>query len=234
MCSSSAVGSPPTARVRRLRGSIKRGDVRVTVVTRDNALAVHGLIGEMVTGRILASTVLNPGRRVFAPARLHVAEIESIDIEARTVVTSRHLDGARFELDYDRAVVCIGTRREPRALPGARGARVPPRRASTTASASKNHVVEMLELADIETDPEERRRLLTVLRRRRRLLGDGLAGELADLIRAAHEARVPGNRARGVPRPRRSPRADAAAGVLRVEERGASPNAVTRASSSTR
>jgi NADH dehydrogenase FAD-containing subunit len=83
--------------VHRLRRAITRGEVKVTVVTRDNALAVHGLIGEMVTGRILPSTVLNPGRRVFAPASLHVAEIGSIDIEARKVVTSRHLDGSRFE-----------------------------------------------------------------------------------------------------------------------------------------
>ena len=167
--------------VRRLRGSIKRGDVRVTVVTRDNALAVHGLIGEMVTGRILASTVLNPGRRVFAPARLHVAEIESIDIEARTVVTSRHLDGARFELDYDRAVVCIGSGENLESYPGLaeHAFRL---KSFHDCFRLKNHVLEMLELADIETDPEERRRLLTFFVAGGGFSGTELAGELADLL----------------------------------------------------
>ena len=202
-------------------------------MTRDNALAVHGLIGEMVTGRILASTVLNPGRRVFAPARLHVAEIESIDIEARTVVTSRHLDGARFELAYDRAVVCIGSGENLESYPGLaeHAFRL---KSFHDCFRLKNHVLEMLELADIETDPEERRRLLTFFVAGGGFSGTELAGRARGSPDAAHPSRVPRDRARGVPRPRRPPRADAAAGAVRVEERGAFANGATRVSSSTR
>ena len=177
--------------VRALGRAIRRGDVRVTVVTRDNALAVHGLIGEMVTGRILPSTVLSPGRRVFAPANLHVAEIESIDIEARTVVTSRHLDGARFELEYDRAVVCVGTGENLDVYPGLaeHAFRL---KSFHDCFRLKNHVVEMLELADIETDPEERRRLLTFFVAGGGFSGTELAGELADLLRRLTQREYPG------------------------------------------
>ena len=64
----------------------------------------------MVTGRILPSNILNPARRVFAPAQVHVGEIESIDIEAKQVVTRNRFDGTRSELEYDQAVVCIRQR----------------------------------------------------------------------------------------------------------------------------
>ena len=167
--------------VRGLRGAIKRGDVRVTVVTRDNALVAHGLIAEMVTGRILPSTVLNPGRRVFAPAALHVAEIESIDVRARKVVTSRHFDGARFELDYDRAVIAVGSGENLDAYPGLaeHAFRL---KSFHDCFRLKNHVIEMLELADIETDPDERRRLLTFFVAGGGFSGTELAGELADLL----------------------------------------------------
>ena len=145
----------------------------------------------MVTGRILPSTVLNPGRRVFAPASLHVAEIESIDVEARTVVTSRRLDGARFELEYDRAVVCVGSGENLEAYPGLaeHAFRL---KSFHDCFRLKNHIVEMLELADIETDPEERRRLLTFFVAGGGFSGTELAGELADLMRRLTKREYPG------------------------------------------
>ena len=84
----------------------------VTVVARENFLYVHRAAGEMVTGRIAPGTILNPARRIFAPARVHIAEIESINhLDARLVVTSRHLDGARYDLEYDQAVLALASPR---------------------------------------------------------------------------------------------------------------------------
>ena len=63
-----------------LRRPIRRGEVTATVVDRDNFFTFHGLIAEMVTGRIAPGNILNPARRI-RPAQVHVGEIESIDIE---------------------------------------------------------------------------------------------------------------------------------------------------------
>ena len=117
-------GYVPITLTRELRRQVERGEIDVTVVSRDNFHTFHGFVGEMITGRIGPSSMLSPVRRIFAPAKVHVAEIESIDLDARKVVTSRHLDGARFELDYDHLVLCLGSTREPRRLPGPRRARV--------------------------------------------------------------------------------------------------------------
>jgi NADH dehydrogenase len=166
---------------RRLRRPIERGELTATVVDRDNFFTFHGLIGEMVTGRILPSNLLNPARRVFAPAQVHVGEIESIDIEARRVVTSRRLDGARFELRYNHAVVCIGCGENLEAYPGLseHAFRL---KSFDDCFRLKNHVIEMFELADIESDPEERRRLLTFFVAGGGFSGSELAGELAHFM----------------------------------------------------
>jgi NADH dehydrogenase len=176
--------------VRGLRRPIRRGQVRATVVDRDNFFTFHGLIGEMVTGRILPSNLLNPARRVFAPAQMHVGEIESIDIEARKVLTSRRIDGARFELDYDQAVVCIGSGENLEAYPGLaeHAFRL---KSFDDCFRLKNHVLEMFELADIETDAAERLRLLTFFVAGGGFSGTELACELGDFVRRLTKREYP-------------------------------------------
>ena len=170
------------AAVKKLRRSIKRGEVAVTVVDRDNYFTFHALIGEMVTGRILPSNILNPSRRVFAPAQVHVGEIETIDIEEKKVVTRNRFDGSRSELDYDHAVVAVGTGENLEAYPGL-AEHAYRLKSFDDCFRLKNHIMEMFELADIEKDPEERRRLLTFFVAGGGFSGSELAGELADFVR---------------------------------------------------
>ena len=164
---------------RGLRPAIRRGELEATVVTRTNYSCLHGLIAEMVTGRIAPGAVASPARRVFAPAHVHVAEIEAIDLDARRVLTSRSLDGARRELEFDHAVLALGVVEDVDAYPGLREHAYKLKNFDDVLRL-RNHVVEMLELADSETDPEERRRLLTFFVAGGGYSGTELAGELAD------------------------------------------------------
>ena len=168
--------------VRAARKAIAARRLEVTVVMRDNFLCMHGLLGEMLTGRVAPGTILNPARRIFAPAEVHVAEVESIDTEARRVVTSRHLDGARFELEYDRLAVCVGSVEHTELYPGLaeHAFRL---KSFHDCFRLRNHLVEMFELAEIETDPQERRRLLTFFVAGGGFSGSEIAGELADYAR---------------------------------------------------
>ena len=168
--------------VRKLRRAISQGRIDATVVDRDNYFTLHGLIGEMVTGRILPSSILNPSRRVFAPAQVHVGEIESIDIGERKVVTRNRFDGARTELEYDYAVVAIGSGENLEAYPGL-AEHAYRLKNFEDCFRLKNHIIEMFELADIERDPAERRRLLTFFVAGGGFSGSELAGELADFVR---------------------------------------------------
>jgi NADH dehydrogenase len=175
-------GYVPITLTRELRRPVERGELDLTVVSRNNFHTYSGFIGEMITGRIGPSSMLSPVRRIFAPARVHVAEIESIDLDERKVVTSRHLDGARFELGYDHLVLCLGSTESIDAYPGL-AEHAFKLKSFTDCLQLKNHVLEMFELADIELDPAERRRLLTFVVVGGGYAGTEIAGELADLVR---------------------------------------------------
>jgi NADH dehydrogenase len=186
-------GYVPVALTRELRDAVRAGAAEVTVVTRTNFHVFHGFIAEMITGRVSPSHILSPVRRIFASARVHVAEIEAIDLDARRVVTSRHLDGARFELAYDELVLAVGSAENLEAYPGLaeHAFRL---KAYRDCLALKNHVLEMFELADIERDAEERRRLLTFFVAGGGYAGTEIAAELADFVRLLTAGEYPGIR----------------------------------------
>lgn len=164
---------------RTLRPAIRKGQVDATVVSRSNSSYLHGLIAEMITGRIGPGTVASPARRVFAPAQVHVAEIESVDLDARRVVTSRALDGRRRELEFDQLVLALGCSENIDAYPGLREHAFRLKRLEDGLRL-RSHLIEMLELADAEDDPEERRRLLTFVVAGGGYSGSEVAGELAE------------------------------------------------------
>ena len=170
---------------------MRAGDVDVTVVSRTNYSCLHGLIAEMITGRISPGAIASPARRVFAPAHVHVAEIESIDLDAHRVVTSRSIDGAHRELEFDQAVLALGSTENLDAYPGLREHAFK-LKSFEDSLRLRNHIVEMFELADAEADPEERRRLLTFFIAGGGYSGSEVAGELADYATLLTKREYPG------------------------------------------
>jgi NADH dehydrogenase len=175
-------GYVPITLTRRLRDDVRSGRIDLTVVSRQNFHVFHGFVGEMITGRIGPSSMLSPTRRIFSPARVHVGEIERIDLEARQVTTSRNLDGARSTLDYDHLVLALGSTEQLELYPGL-AEHAFKLKTYEDCFLLKNHILEMFELADIETDPGERRRLLTFFVAGGGYAGTEIAGELADFVR---------------------------------------------------
>lgn len=167
---------------RGLRKAMERGEVEVTVVSRENYHVFHGFVSEMMTGRIGAGQILSPIRRIFAPAKIHVGEIESIDLNGRLVRVTRHLDGRPQELHYDHLVFALGSVDHFELYPGLaeHAFRL---KTYDDCFRLRNHLLSMLELAEIETDPVERRRLLTFFVAGGGYAGTEVAGELADWIR---------------------------------------------------
>ena len=97
-------------------------------------------------------------------------------------VTTVGRDGTRYDLDYDYAVVAVGSGENLEAYPGLaeHAFRL---KSFDDCFRLKNHIIEMFERADVESDPEERRRLLTFFVAGGGFSGSELAGELADFVR---------------------------------------------------
>lgn len=155
---------------RALRRHIRAGRIRLTVIDQDNFQCFHGLIPEMLTGKIQPTDTLSPARHLFLPGDFVNAEVEEIDLAAREVTVSRFLDGRRLTIGYDHVVLGLGVTENLGRFPGLaeHSFRL---KAYSGCLAARNHVISMLELADMERDPVERQRLLTFT-----IVGGGYAG----------------------------------------------------------
>jgi NADH dehydrogenase len=153
---------------RRLERLFKgRSDVEIVLVSQDNFLLMTPLLFEVFSGTLDVRHCSFPIRAFLQTTRFAEALVESIDLEGRVV----HLvaAGERGELAYDQLVVALGARTNRVMLPGSEHAFT----FKTLADAIllRNHVIERLERADVETDPQRKRQLLTFA-----IIGGGLVG----------------------------------------------------------
>jgi len=95
--------------VKALRGAIKRGEIKVTVIDKNNYHCFHGLVPEMLVGKIQAGQIISPARRIFHPARFVVADIQRVDVDNKTVVVRRKHDDQSVDLTYDHLIVGLGS-----------------------------------------------------------------------------------------------------------------------------
>jgi NADH:quinone reductase (non-electrogenic) len=167
---------------RSMKPAIEAGRLDVTVVNRENYHVFHGFVGEMLTGRVSPSHILSPARRIFPPARVHVGEIQKINLNGKFITTARSIDGARVELPFDQIVIALGSVDRAEAYPGL-AEHAFKLKTYEDVLRLRNHIISMFELADVERDEQERRRLLTFFIAGGGYAGTEVAGELSDLAR---------------------------------------------------
>lgn len=168
--------------VKALKRAVRRREVDLTIISRENFHTFHGFVPEMLGSRIQSGQVASPARRLFAPARFHNAEVEAIDVDRQVVTTSRDLDGREFEVPYDHLVLGLGARDDLDRYPGlAEHGLV--LLGYADALKARNRVIGILEMADMEPDAQERARLLTVVVVGGNFGGVEVATELDDYLR---------------------------------------------------
>lgn len=158
----------------------------MTVVDHNNFHTFHGLIAEMLVGKLQPGQIISPLRRLLKPADFHNAGINKIDIEKKQVVTSRLLDGREYILDYDFLVLALGSTDDLSRYPGI-AHHTFRLKSYIDCFRVRSHILNMLELAEIETDPEEKKRLLTFVIAGANYAGVEVATELQEFL--AHFSR---------------------------------------------
>jgi len=165
-----------------LRRAITRGEIELTVVSRDNYSTVHGIIAEMLTCKVQPLQINASVRELIAPAHLHNAEIVSIDVEKREVLTRRSLDGRAYPLRYDHLVLGLGSVEDLSRYAGI-AEHTFPLKTFANCYRLRNHLLSALEMASIETDPDERKRLLTFVVAGGNYAGVEVACDLVDYFK---------------------------------------------------
>jgi NADH dehydrogenase len=175
---------------RSLRPAIRKGRIELTVVSRDNYSTVHGLIAEMLTCKVQPQQINVCVRELIAPAHLHNAEIESVDFKRKEVLTRRSLDGRAYTLPYDHLVAGLGSVEDLSRYAGI-AEHTFPLKTFGNCYRLRNHLLSVLEMAAIESNPQERRRLLTFVVAGGNYAGVEVACDLVHYFRLLARTRYP-------------------------------------------
>jgi len=167
-----------------LKRELKRGEVQIGLVSRDNYLTFQPMLPEVVAGSIGILDTIAPIRRLCPRTDLYTRAIEEIDLGRRRVTLASGVGSRQLNLEYDHLVIALGN---VTSFAGQQGLseHALPFKYLGDALALRNHAIHALEEADIERDPKARQGLLTFV-----VAGGGFSGveavaELNDFVRSA-------------------------------------------------
>jgi NADH dehydrogenase len=161
----------------------RRDDVEILLFCRENYTVFQPMLPEVISGTIGLTDVVAPLRRMLKRTHVHVREIESIDVDNKTVSVAAGFKPHAHVEHYDHLIIAPGTVTDFRGLPGLPEHALPFKNLAD-ALELRSRVIRSLEEADVESDdPELRRQLLTFV-----VAGGGFSGvevvaELNDFVR---------------------------------------------------
>ncbi len=172
------------ATAQRLQQHFRRDPgVEITLVNRDNFFVFVPLLASAASGSIETLHILNPIRRMIPGVHFRAEEIIGIDLARRVVTTTSPVTGREVRLPYDHLVLGLGNTINLTAMPGT-AQHGKTMKSLGDALHLRNHVISMLEAADVETDLNIRRELLTFVVAGAGFSGVETVGELNDLVHA--------------------------------------------------
>jgi len=151
----------------------------VVLVSRDNFFLMTPLLFDVATGTLALHNNSAPVRSALRSTRVVEAMVTGVDVNRRVV--SVQAEGEEQEIEYDHLVLALGGVTNQRMIPGSEAAFT--FKSLADAALLRNHVLEQLERADDETDPDLRRRRLTFAFIGGGFVGVELFGELTAFVR---------------------------------------------------
>jgi NADH dehydrogenase len=169
----------------------RRDDVEVWLVNRENFTLFTPLLPEVCSGLLEPRHCVTALRaQLRRPSSWAItADVQRIDLDGK-VVTVLGGDGKHHRLNYDTLVLALGGETATFGIKGITEYTVG-LKTLADAFALRNRLIEMLERAELETDPERRRALLTFVVGGAGFSGVETAGEIEDFIRRVRRRYYP-------------------------------------------
>lgn len=169
----------------------RRDDVEVWVVNRENFTLFTPLLPEVCSGQLEARHCVTALRaQLRAPSSWAVtADVQGIDLDGK-VVTVLGGDGGTHRLHYDSLVIALGGETATFGIKGIREYAVG-MKTLADAFALRNRIIEMLERAELETDPDRRQAHLSFVVGGGGFSGVETAGEVEDFVRRVRRRYYP-------------------------------------------
>jgi NADH dehydrogenase len=168
---------------RYLEKLLRSEESSITLINRENYWVYQPMLPEVISGSIGLTNVVSPIRRLCPRTHLIMREVEDIDLKNQNVTISPGFRPRQFQLKYDHLVIALGNITNFHGMPGMMENAMP-FRTLADAMVLRNHLIQVLEEADVEENSELRRQLLTFV-----VGGGGFSGvevmaELNDFVRS--------------------------------------------------
>ena len=168
-----------------LKKAAKRRQIELSLISRDNFFLYQPMLAEVVSGSVEPQHIVNPIRRLLPFANFHQAEVEAVDEKSHEVIIrypGRHTHYER--IPYDHVVIAVGSSTDLAMVPGMAEYAFPFKTLGDAFSL-RNHLISVVERAEVESDPAERAELLTFV-----VVGGGyngveVAAEINSFVREA-------------------------------------------------
>ncbi len=166
---------------RHLEKMLKPNEASLSLVNRENYWVYQPMIPEVISSSIGMTDVVAPIRQLCSRTELVMRDVEAIDLKKKVVTVSPGFRPRKLELAYDYLVIALGSTTKFTGMPGMLEHARPFRNLADAVSL-RNHVINVLEEAEVEPDPAIRAKLLTFV-----VAGGGFSGveviaELNDFV----------------------------------------------------
>ena len=170
-----------------LKRQIRDRRVELGLISRDNYIVFQPMLPEVISGSIGLLDTISPIRRLCPSTNLYTRTVDKIDLDRKRVSAAAGFGSRQCALEYDHLVIALGNVTSFAGQPGLAEHALPFKYLGD-ALALRNRIINTLEEADIERDPEFRRALLTFV-----VAGGGFSGveavaELNDFVRTVAKA----------------------------------------------
>lgn len=151
---------------------------RISLLSQENYIIYYPLLAEVVGASILPGHVVAPLRQVLDRTEYYMVKVTHIDLQRRTVHYAGQEPGV---MAYDQLVLACGVMADLQLVPGM-AQHALPFKTLGDALFLRNRIIQRLEEAEMQPDPELRRWLTTFI-----IIGGGfsgveLAGEISDFL----------------------------------------------------
>lgn len=167
--------------VRRLEKGLHGDSVDIVMISEDNFLLFTPMLPQVASGTIQTRSVVMPIRTIIKKARFYESRVKNIDPVLRKVSVWGTPERHGVTLDYDYLVVALGSETN---FFGMSDLETNAFKMKTLNDAVlvRNRVIDMLEQAANETDPDVKKSLLTFVVVGGGFAGIETAGEMNDLL----------------------------------------------------
>ncbi len=159
--------------------------VQITLVSQSNYLLFTPMLAEVAASGLEAQHISAPVRAALTRTQFRRAEVEALDVVAQVVRVRPTPTSPVETLRYDHLILALGSVTNYYGLPGLE-AHTFALKSLDDATRLRNHVIALLEQADVEPNPVELARQLTFV-----VAGGGFAGTemIAELFDLVHSVR---------------------------------------------